>query len=47
MCAQCPVTEECLSYALAEEDTVGIWAGTSAVQRRRLDPLPTPEILAG
>ena len=47
ICARCQVTEECLSYAVAGEDTVGIWAGTSAVQRRRLDPRPTPEILAG
>jgi WhiB family redox-sensing transcriptional regulator len=47
ICAGCPVTEECLSFALDDEDNVGIWAGTSAPQRRRLDPTPAPEILAG
>jgi len=46
ICARCPVTEQCLSYAMADDDTAGIWAGTSAVDRRRL-PQPTSESLAG
>lgn len=49
MCARCPVIEECLRYAVADEDNVGIWAGTSTAQRRQLrrDELDPPEILAG
>ena len=39
-------TDKCLSYAMADDDTAGIWAGTSAVDRRRL-PQPTSESLAG
>lgn len=32
---QCPVTAECLEFALAT-DAVGIWGGTSTKERRKL-----------
>ena len=28
LCVACPVRRDCLSYALASPDLVGIWAGT-------------------
>ena len=31
-----PVTAECLADALAHESTIGVWAGTSEIQRKRL-----------
>src|SRR5450759_763067 len=31
VCATCPVSEPCLSYALADCDCVGVWSGTTAV----------------
>jgi len=34
VCSTCPVTEECLAYALAAPDTVGIWAGITGSERR-------------
>ena len=36
VCAVCPVTEECLAYALADMDTVGICGGTTGRQRRSM-----------
>jgi WhiB family transcriptional regulator, redox-sensing transcriptional regulator len=36
VCARCPVTAECLDYALATNQTHGIWGGLSVMQRRRL-----------
>jgi len=36
VCSTCPVTEECLTYAMADIDTTGIWGGTSARQRRAM-----------
>lgn len=36
ICAQCDVQEHCLSFALAVEDPVGIYGGTTARQRRRI-----------
>jgi len=45
ICARCPVTEQCLSYAMADDDTVGMWAGTSSNERVHLSKRP-PEILA-
>jgi Transcription factor WhiB len=35
ICQGCPVTEECLDFALAN-NCIGVWAGTSDRQRRRL-----------
>ena len=36
ICSTCPVTAECLDYALADIDAVGIWAGTTAQVRRAM-----------
>jgi WhiB family redox-sensing transcriptional regulator len=36
ICAACPVTAECLAYALESGQEEGIWGGTSAVERRHL-----------
>ena len=35
-CARCPVRQECLDYALADESIVGLWGGTSDAERREL-----------
>ena len=35
ICGRCPVTEQCLEFALAN-NCIGVWAGTSDRQRRRL-----------
>jgi WhiB family redox-sensing transcriptional regulator len=36
ICAVCPVREECLQYALATNQSEGVWGGMSAGDRRRL-----------
>lgn len=36
ICDSCTVREPCLAYALATNQTDGIWAGTSDRQRRRI-----------
>lgn len=36
VCATCPVREECLEYALANDERFGIWGGLSESERRRL-----------
>jgi WhiB family redox-sensing transcriptional regulator len=33
MCGACVVRSECLAYAMAEPDLVGVWGGTTAKQR--------------
>lgn len=33
MCAGCHVIEECLSYAVANEEAYGVWGGTTARTR--------------
>lgn len=35
ICAACPVREECLDYALANDERFGIWGGLSERERRR------------
>jgi WhiB family redox-sensing transcriptional regulator len=44
LCASCPVTAECLQTALANPETIGNWAGTTARGRRamRRAELPQP-----
>jgi WhiB family redox-sensing transcriptional regulator len=34
VCAACAVRRECLAYALADPDLVGVWGGTSEAERR-------------
>ena len=36
ICAECPVREECLEYALANRVDHGVWGGTSERERRRI-----------
>jgi WhiB family redox-sensing transcriptional regulator len=36
MCATCPVSDECLAYAMDKGMKVGIWGGKSERQRREL-----------
>jgi len=36
MCANCPLRQPCLEYAL-REPVDGIWGGTTAKQRRRMN----------
>ncbi len=36
ICAQCPVQEPCLEFALETNQTLGIWGGTTPNERRRL-----------
>ena len=36
MCARCPVVDDCLAMALADDTLDGIWGGTSAPERDRL-----------
>jgi WhiB family redox-sensing transcriptional regulator len=39
ICAACSVREECLEYALANDERFGIWGGMSERERRRLKRL--------
>ena len=36
VCAACPVTSECLEYALQHGEKFGIWGGLSERERRRV-----------
>lgn len=36
ICATCPVSAECLEYALEHRIDHGVWGGTSERQRRRI-----------
>jgi WhiB family transcriptional regulator, redox-sensing transcriptional regulator len=36
VCAICPVKDECLQYALATNQTDGVWGGLTGAERRRL-----------
>jgi WhiB family redox-sensing transcriptional regulator len=36
VCASCPVTEDCLEYALDHPSLKGVWAGTSERGRHRI-----------
>lgn len=36
ICAQCPVREECLDYAIELNIQHGVWGGCSERERRRL-----------
>jgi WhiB family transcriptional regulator, redox-sensing transcriptional regulator len=35
ICAACPVRDECLQYALENDERFGIWGGLSERERRR------------
>ena len=36
VCTMCPVTDECLEYALATNQDSGVWGGRSEEERRAL-----------
>ena len=36
VCAECPVKEPCLEYALAQRIDHGVWGGCSERERRRI-----------
>ena len=36
ICADCPVQQECLEYALSNRIDHGVWGGTSERKRRRI-----------
>ena len=36
ICAACPVSVECLAYALDHREKLGVWGGTSERERRSL-----------
>ena len=36
ICRRCPVAPECLAEALADPSIVGVWGGTSEVERAKL-----------
>lgn len=36
ICQSCPVTTECLDYALAADERHGVWGGLNTEQRARL-----------
>ena len=36
VCAGCAVRRHCLDHALTRPERLGIWGGTSAVERRRI-----------
>lgn len=38
ICEPCPVREECLSYAVENTITLGLWGGMSPRQRRAVSP---------
>jgi len=40
VCRACPVTAECLAYALEMGEEYGVWGGMSPQQRRRLNGGP-------
>lgn len=45
VCADCPITADCLEWALARRQAHGVWGGLDATERRRLAAdrgLPTP-----
>ena len=36
VCGSCPVKQQCLEYALSNDERFGIWGGMSERERRRL-----------
>jgi len=36
VCDQCPVTAECLEFALATNQEAGVWGGLTEDERRRM-----------
>ncbi len=47
ICADCPVSHECLEYALASRIDHGVWGGCSERERRRILRRRRVEVAAG
>lgn len=44
LCAVCPVTTDCLNYAIVNNIEHGMWGGSTPRQRRRLRVAPNAQI---
>jgi WhiB family redox-sensing transcriptional regulator len=44
ICAACPVRDECLEYALENDERFGIWGGLSERERRRAKRVSTARV---
>jgi WhiB family transcriptional regulator, redox-sensing transcriptional regulator len=42
VCQRCPAREECLAYALENDERFGVWGGLSAPERRALTRANNP-----
>jgi WhiB family transcriptional regulator, redox-sensing transcriptional regulator len=42
VCAACPVTADCLAWALRAGEPAGVWGGTTPEERRHLRRGPLP-----
>jgi WhiB family redox-sensing transcriptional regulator len=47
ICAECPVKEPCLEYALAYRIDHGVWGGCSERERRRILKRRRLQVVAG
>jgi WhiB family redox-sensing transcriptional regulator len=47
ICAQCPVSRECLEYALVHDERFGVWGGLSERERRKLKRATRPPTPTG
>ncbi len=47
VCGQCPVTGDCLEFALATNQEAGVWGGLTEDDRRRLRKGVPAEVGAG
>jgi len=36
LCQSCPVRQQCLEYALTDDSIMGMWGGTTDVDRREI-----------
>jgi WhiB family redox-sensing transcriptional regulator len=36
VCSTCPVRQECLDFALADNELTGVWGGTTTQERKKL-----------
>jgi WhiB family redox-sensing transcriptional regulator len=36
ICSTCPVRQECLAFALADSELIGVWGGTTTQERKKL-----------
>jgi WhiB family redox-sensing transcriptional regulator len=47
VCGQCPVTHECLEFAIATNQEAGVWGGQTEDERRRVRKGVESEVRAG